>query len=319
MTLLLFLGQRYWGSVIARAVDRVVQPQDDVVARFVDQASYPRLVASRPSDRNLVFVRVGFRAGGTTPRARMFDAYWSLLRMRYRHARFCHYWIGTDVENTLTEVHRGTIRNSVLARARGELHVAAAPWLADELNTIGLTASVAFVPVDYRVPETAPALPDQLSVLTYLPHGRFEYYGGSIVLAAARALDDIRFDVVGGSAPDGSQRANVRWLGWVDDMTELYANCTVVLRIPRHDALGATVVEGLLHARHVIYTHRLPGVHHVAERTSEAVIGVLEGVRLDQMRGALDLNHEGRDWARATFDQHLLARRLLGQLLGAAG
>ena len=46
-------------------------------------------------------------------------------------------------------------------------------------------------------------------------------------------------------------------------MPRYYADTTVVVRIPRHDGLGETVVEGLLNARHVLYTHELPFVRTV--------------------------------------------------------
>lgn len=307
MTNILVMGQPYWGQRIARALDT---PAGDMRAAFIPQGSYPRLLARPRSDRVLV-IRVGYRIGATTTRGRLFDAYWSLLRGSLRNAVPCHYWLGSDVLETIEEARAGTLRWAALRGTRDDLHLADAPWLVSELESVGIHAVNAHVPVPHRAPSSPPALPAEFSVLTYLATNRFEFYGGDAILEAARRLPDVRFDVVGTTgAPYRQSPPNVRWHGWVTDMPRYYADTTVVVRIPRHDGLGETVVEGLLNARHVLYTHEVPFVRTVWPATPEALVAALAALRDDHLAERLEANLAGRAYALEAFDE----ARLAGQL-----
>lgn len=308
MISVLVLGQPYYASRIARALDGRA---DDMRATFVDQGSYLRLLARPPRTERVVLVRAGYRAGATTPRGRLFDAYWSLLRRALPRAVACHYWLGTDVMDTLTEARAGTLRFAAVAAARDDLHLAAAPWLASELEEVDLHASVAHVPRPYCSPETSPPLPADFRVLTYLPGDRFAFYGGEAVIEAARRLPDVGFDAVGrlaSSAPPAL--TNVAWHGWVAEMTERYARATVVVRIPRHDGLGGTVVEGLLHGRHVIYTHEVPFVRTIWPATADGLVEALGELRDAHRAGELAPNLVGRSYALDEFNETRLADHL---------
>jgi len=312
MTRVLVLGQPYWASRIAAAID---DRADDMQAVFVTQKSYLGLLARPPRSERVVLVRAGYRVGATTPRGRLFDAYWSLLRRALPGAHACHYWLGTDVMETLAEARAGTLRRDAVAAARDDIHLADAPWLALELEEAGLHAVVAHVPQPYCVPATPPPLPADFRVLTYLPGNRFAFYGGEAVMTAARQMPDVTFDVVGrvGSMANLAP-PNVAWHGWVTAMTERYARATVVVRIPRHDGLGATVVEGLLHGRHVIYTYEVPFVRTLRPATGDALVDVLEELRRAHRGGSLSPNHEGRAYALANYDEARLADHLAALL-----
>jgi hypothetical protein len=230
-----------------------------------------------------------------------------------------HYWLGTDVLDTITEARAGTLRSAALDATRGDLHLADAPWLASELRTVGLDAVTAYVPQPYRSPEEPPPLPATFRVMTYLPGDRFEFYGGEAVMEAARRLPDVSFDVVGalGSMPRPSLQ-NVTWHGWVADMTTHYGRASVVVRIPRHDGFGATVIEGLLHARHVIYTHEVPFVRTLAPATGDRLTEALGELAAAHRAGSLALNTPGRTYASETFDEKGLASDLAALLLARA-
>lgn len=306
------LGQPYWGARIAQSLDGCAP---DVQATFVPARRYPRFLASRPRAGGVVIMRAGFRVGGTTSRARLFDTYWSLLRRAMPAAARCHYWLGTDVLNTVEEAEAGTLRRAAVSSSRNDLHIADAPWLADELESVGIQATHACVPQPYRAPDVVVPLPARFSVLTYLSADRFDFYGGEAILEAARRLPEVRFDVVGRTGdPTGTAPANVRWHGWVSDMPRFYAEATVVVRIPHHDGFGATVIEGLLNARHVIYTHEVPFVRRIAPATGETLVEALEELRSAATEGRLQPNLAGRDYALATFTQAELTDHLMALL-----
>lgn len=284
-------------------------------AAFVDQRAYLRLLARPPRAEHVVLVRAGYRIGATTPRGRLFDAYWSALRRAVPSAVACHYWLGTDVMDTIAEARAGTLRLTIFAPALNDVHFADAPWLVTELAEMGIRAQEMHVPQPYHCPDTPPPLPATFRVLTYLPGDRFEFYGGDVIMEAARQLPDVSFDVVGrlGSSEPDAMR-NVARHGWVSGMSAMYARSTVVVRIPIHDGLGATVVEGLMHARHVIYNHELPYVSRLSPVTVPALVAELARLRDAHRRGWLGLNLNGRAFARAAYDEAHLAERLAAHI-----
>ena len=312
MTRVYVLGQPYWASRIARALDA---HSDDLAASFVDQRDYARLLASPTRSRRVVLIRAGYRTGATTGRGRLFDAYWGALRRMMPSAVGCHYWLGTDVMDTLAEAGAGTLRRSAVASARHDLHVADAPWLASELQTVGIAATVVPVPQPYPSPAEPSPMPATFRALTYLPGDRFDFYGGEAVMEAARRLPEVAFDVVG---PKGTQEhgapPNVKWHGWVSPMAEMYARTTVVIRIPRHDGMGATVIEGLLNGRHVIYSYQLPFVRSVSPADADALTAEIARLRDAHRLGTLALNLDGRAWALDEFDEMRLTNRLADQI-----
>jgi glycosyltransferase involved in cell wall biosynthesis len=308
MTRVLVLGQPYWGQRVAQALN---VPAEGVHAVFVSEGSYLGLVA-RPTSERVHLMRVGYRIGASSPRGRLFDAYWALLRRSLRNAVPCHYWLGSDVLDTIDEARAGTLRWAALRGSRDDLHLADAPWLVSELESVGIHAADAHIPVPHRAPSLPPEMPAVFSVLTYLAPSRFKFYGGEAILEAARRLPDVRFDVVGATgAPDRQSPPNVRWHGWVSDMPRYYAGATVVVRIPRHDGLGETVVEGLLNARHVVYTHELPFVRTVWPPTPDALVAELAALRADHLAGLLRANLAGREYALQAFDEARLTRELV--------
>ena len=100
MTDVRLFGQAFWGTKIAEAIDG----QDTGFhARFVPPARYWGALAERRRQSREILVRVGYRVGSSTWRGRTFDAFWSSLCRTRPDAIKVHYWIGTDVHDTIRE------------------------------------------------------------------------------------------------------------------------------------------------------------------------------------------------------------------------
>jgi hypothetical protein len=170
------------------------------------------------------------------------------------------HWTGSDVTHARTVVERG--------RASGRLqdgcvHWAGAPWLAEELARIGVAAEwVPHSAVD--APAGIPDFPERFTVLAYLRTGRETFYGLSTVRAVAAALPEAQVLVAGCDRLPGVAPANIRCLGWVEDMASVYARSHVLLRMAEHDGLAFMVQEALALGRHAVWNHPFPGTLQAA-------------------------------------------------------
>jgi hypothetical protein len=81
-----------------------------------------------------------------------------------------HPLVGTDVLIALDEHALGRASKAVARRA---VHWVDAPWLADELATMGITAEHVQLPVE-GLSQDAPPLPPRFTVLLYLPVDSFD-------------------------------------------------------------------------------------------------------------------------------------------------
>ncbi len=215
------------------------------------------------------------------------------------------HWCGTDVLYARRAQQAG--RASRFLRER-VVHLAAAPWLADELRPV---VEAEYLPVaSPAVPrdEPAPPFPSRFTVLAYLPDQRAEFYGRDVAMFVARNLPQARVLVVGGSGGLALALSNVEALGWQRDLRPLWAETTVLLRTPAHDGLSFMVQEALGWGRHVVWIHGLPGVTEV--RDAEEAVRAVQDLFARHQRGALGLNEEGMDHARAVFRPELVRAAL---------
>lgn len=216
----------------------------------------------------------------------------------------------------------GRLREDVFERARGEMHATLTPWLVAELKALDVAAvCLPFDGLDLPgVEEKDLSLPSRFSVLSYIPDERWSFYGGAQLVDAARRLPQVEFTVVAGQG--GWLRdtpANVRFLGWRNDMVEVYKTASVVLRLAEHDALGCTVLEGLSMARHVLYNYPVPYTTQVAFDDRDGLVAEISGLWARQASGALSPNFAGKRWAESEYDEERLIATLCKALAERQG
>ncbi len=203
------------------------------------------------------------------------------------------HWIGTDIL-ALADYLPG--RPDSLRVAKRFTHWTTVPRLVDELATLGIEASCVPLPIHKRLrllSTPPPPLPDRFAVYTYIVDNRPELYGLEHILKLANDFPDIEINVVhskGRCAKD--PLPNLHFHGWVDNVEELYARCTVAVRMTQHDGLSGSIQEPLLMGRHAIWTYPFPGVRRADDYPAlRRHIEQLHGLH---QAGQLDLNWEGR-------------------------
>ncbi len=303
---LLIVGVGVWPERLGEALLQL--PPPDGVPLEITVAGPGALLQwslGRRRGRVDVAVRVGLRPGALTKRGLAFDLLWWAARARHRWRSEVFYWIGTDVLKA--QAQRGWLaRRRLTSAVRIGTHVAAAPWLCEELAALGVPAELAYFPLVMRDAEVEP-LPagPTLRLLSYAPKDRWEFYGGDLMLEALSAMGDgATMTLVGGRPSSVTELPpNVQVLDHVDDFPSLIPGAHAVLRIVEHDALGATVVEALQLQRHVVYTYPLAGARHVRFGDVEGLVDELQDLARLLAAGELPLNGGASSWLdHRTYD-----------------
>jgi glycosyltransferase involved in cell wall biosynthesis len=223
-----------------------------------------------------------------------------------RHIPTLVIWAGSDVLMAAQNPF-----DLAVTKRRGYDNVAVAPWLVDELQTLGISAKNLSVGAMDAAEDLRP-LPKVFRVLTYLPEPRRAFYGEERVYALARRMPDLQFVVLGPGGVDEAAPSNVTFTGHVDDVQARIDASTVLLRLTDHDGMSVLVLEALARGRHVIWTHDYPGVR-VADSTDKAY-EVLSHLRDTHAEGRLALNVEGHDYVRERFSASDVAARFVEHL-----
>lgn len=310
-------GQGRWARALAEGLARRAGFNAEVAAfdSGSDALSLSRWSAVRAADTLLL---VGFRPGATTVRGRVFDAALALALIG-RDTRVIHYWIGSDVQRALADAGAGHA-DRLLRTTSGREHFAGSEPLARDLATLGIDVRVVPFPWEgVPSPEQLPAMPERFTALSYVPDARPDFYGGPELVAAARALPQARFVVMGGTgAWVEDAPSNLEFTGWVADTGSLYAGASCVVRLTEYDSIGGTAVEGLAWGRPVIYNHELEHATLVPFRDATALIGALEALAGRHAAGTLEPDADASAWARLEFDPAARFSALAGALTDGA-
>ena len=215
-------------------------------------------------------------------------------------------WAGSDVviaaENPF---------DFAVVKRRGYVNTAVAPWLVDELRVLGVEAT--FVPVGAVLAgDPVAPMPARFRAVTYLPEPRRVFYGEERVYAIARAMPEIEFVVLGSGQPNPNAPRNVTFAGYVNDVPAQLDAATVLLRLTDHDGTSVLVLEALARARHVVWTHALPGVDCVRD-TREATDSLRRLHHL-HVAGKLEPNATGRAYVAENYAPHDIAARIESKL-----
>jgi hypothetical protein len=217
--------------------------------------------------------------------------------------RIVMHWAGSDTLDDRQQVAEGKANPWVLQKIH---HWAVSEWMVREVEEFGTRCEMVPLP-SAHVPKSPSPLPEEFSVLVYMPDTRRGLlYGLDQILQVARELVHIRFDLVGllhGSIP--APPPNLQIHGRIPNLRGFYERASVVWRPIRHDGLSCMVMEALGHGRHVLWSYPFPGCRQV-HSASDAREEILRLHALHR-RKRLPINHEG---ARAMVDGGFMPEQL---------
>jgi len=214
----------------------------------------------------------------------------------------CH-WAGTDVLLVLRNpLHRWwfcAIINRCIDR-----HLVVSENLGEELATLGVKTQHIPLISDMAWGNVQP-LPEQFTVLAYLPVKRGYFYGAPVVYKVAERNPQWKVYIVGrGPTPHGKALPNVSELGTGVDMSKVYPKVSVLVRPTVHDGLPRMVLEALSWGRYVVFSRPFP--HCLAAKSVEEVEQALQELaRRDEP------NWAGAAYVRKTYTEERIIRSLV--------
>jgi len=244
-------------------------------------------------------IDVVYSINGALDKSRVFD--WAFFWRK----KVMMNWVGTDVTKArkLEQVNQ-----QYLMKAS---HYCEVEWIQEELKLLDIDAKILNF---FNFPKTFDVrIPDEenLKVLTYISDGREDYYGWQEVLKAARACPDVDFTVVGTTGKK-EQPENMKCLGWVENMPELFNANHVCIRYVEHDGLSGFVLEALLRGKHVLYSQPLDHCKFVTD--VEALISGIKHLSESCQSGELKSNTEGANYVRKNFGREKILSELIEEM-----
>jgi hypothetical protein len=229
-----------------------------------------------------------------------------LVAARVAGTQIARYWTGRDA--VWAADHRPSHEFAQAIGQMGAAQFCRSQELSDQLSILGVRAKVLPV-ISSNMSGTAPpqTLPSLFTALSYLPRGRREFHGGTIIDALAERLPSVRFLILGGGGVSLANRPNVEWLGDFSDGLRAVLRSTVLIDARRDGSLSRLALEALCHGRHVITGYELPNAH-VARSIDEFASALRE------LREKPVYNLEGRSFVNREHEQNAAIKALRREL-----
>lgn len=160
-------------------------------------------------------------------------------------------WVGTDVVKSTKAFKEGNFHQNYIDNA---IHFCEVEWIQEELKEIGIDAKIVNFAVFKKTYELKKASSDQLTVLSYIPNKRSNFYGMKTMIRMAEELPSIQFLIAGNKGEEYAPLPpNMKALGWVEKMDEIYEQTHVCVRYTEHDGLSNFILESLARGKQVAY------------------------------------------------------------------
>lgn len=221
--------------------------------------------------------------------------------------RSVNHWIGTDVLRAISS--QSWARQAKLTDVFIDKQLTVAPHLVHELASIDLQAGLVPILPDHTGIGIRTSSPRKVSVLTYLPDARPDFYGAEVVYGLARQFPNVSFVVVAGTSHVQPELPNIEYLGYIQNMDRLYEQAPILIRMPEHDGLPKMVLEALIRGNQVIYNYDFPYCYRAAN-LEEAAACLMQIIA-----DGCPINHDGHRYVVEKYDQQASIEKLMAALL----
>lgn len=215
-------------------------------------------------------------------------------------------WVGTDVIKS-TQAFKNNAYVSIYKEEA--IHFCEVDWIKEELDEIGIQAEISNFASFDRVFELKPTNNKRLTVLSYIPDNRAEFYGIKDILELSRSFPDVDFITVGGDSKAYEPLPeNYKAIGWIKDMGHVYDKVDICIRHTEHDGLSTFVLEGLARGKVVFYNNKFTHCHFTPNL--ETLKKHLSEVLRSFDSGNSIVNSEGAKFISTEFSKDVIFKKL---------
>lgn len=222
-------------------------------------------------------------------------------------------WVGTDVLKSIKAFNEGKHLQHYIDDA---IHFCEVDWIKSELEEVGVEADVVNFAAFRKSFDLKKATSKELTVLSYIPGKRSDFYGMPTLIRMAEKLPTVQFLIAG---TEGQEYAplpsNMKALGWVDNMDEVYEKTHVCVRYTEHDGLSNFILESLARGKKVIYRNSFNNCSHCPDE--DMVAAQIELFEKELKEGGDLLNPEGARFIQNEFNEETILGGYLKRIKNA--
>ncbi|MFK7785033.1 MAG: glycosyltransferase [Crocinitomicaceae bacterium] len=224
-------------------------------------------------------------------------------------------WVGTDVLKSTKAFKEGNFKQHYIDNAT---HFCEVGWIQEELKEIGINAEVVNFAAFKKSYELKEVGGDQLTILSYIPSKRSDFYGMKTMIRMAEKLPSVRFLIAG---TDGDEYKplppNMTALGWVKNMDEVYDKTHVCVRFTDHDGLSNFILESLARGKQVIYRNPFENCEHCPDE--DMLVKEIANFETKFKNGNTLLNPEGAQFISDEFNEEVILGGFLERIKQVVG
>lgn len=224
-------------------------------------------------------------------------------------------WVGTDVLKSIKAFKEGTFQQHYINDAT---HFCEVGWIQDELKEIGINADVVNFAAFRKSFELKKATSEKLTVLSYIPSKRSDFYGMRTLIRMAEKLPSVQFLIAGTKGEEYLPLpSNMNALGWVEKMDEIYDQTHVCVRFTDHDGLSNFILESLARGKQVIYRNPFDNCEYSPDE--EKLVTQIQNFE-DKLKNGDDLlNPEGAQFISDEFNEEVILGGFLNRIKQLVG
>jgi len=220
------------------------------------------------------------------------------------------HWIGTDAYSVIKRLKYRII--AMISNLFVSKNVAISDNITKELHDIGF--DIETVPfISEAVGTEIMPLPKTFSIATYIPDDRSEFYGRKWVYDLAKVFPETIFYVVSGEGGKIINKpSNIKYLGHVNDINEIFKKASLFLRLTEHDGLSHLVLEALARGRNVLWTIPFPHCYHAINFDNSRII-------IDHLKLNHEINYKGANYVKEKYDQNIVLNGIINMYCSVLG
>jgi hypothetical protein len=168
-------------------------------------------------------------------------------------------WMGTDVLLAIDRFKNKTINTKYIDYSKNFVD---ADWLRDELLSVKIKSEkLHFKYVDANTPIQKY---NSISIMSYVPQNRQDFYGMDKIIELALIFPNIEFLLFGLDKTDKIIPENIKLFGWVNPnvFNEYLRKTPIFLRLTEHDGFSLAVLEALSFGAEAITSFKSDFVHN---------------------------------------------------------